>query len=467
MNDNSSTQHQAPSSAQRTSNPQVWQNMFLPNGQIPSPQKVQQPRVAQAYSNQMNVDSTDWSGVPSAPYASHTSNQASNSQSHGNSLGTPANDSILGFMQSMPTKSDDSSQHALWTELVRMKTRTLELQIAEARAKEREAEAELLKLKQMYTQKGGMEDLGSTVAGRQDVFGSLPMSATGSGQYGQGGAGLDMYGQHTRNGSATFGEIDNFTSINTGVTPIPSSTHPSVPQHAMITFDLEAMMQHNNLDNLFSWLPDFGETPQPNRVQATGQIQGVDPNDLFGLGNTQSNMVFQPSVTDTPRSVKPNITSPMNRRSHTPDEDEPANKKAKRPEKKIVVEQNSECIVCAKPLAKIMVRAPKSNIPDQIVARFACPDCRPVAQPPTLSDMYGSGSGHGIGTVDTRKRLRMAMEADDEDKAEPDSRRAFCDVCQRVFGSGTVFGGHARENMASISEFVCTGCESRYSRSVA
>jgi hypothetical protein len=457
MNVNSMNR-QAGSSTQRASDPQVWPNMYLPNGQQLQPQGLEQSRVAQPYTNQMDT-SSGWGSGPSGSYPNPISNQSS--IPHNNTTSTQTNDSVLGFMQTMPTKNEDSSQHALWTELVRMKTRTLELQIAQARAKEREAEAELLKLRQMYSQKGGLEDLSNTSGSAgQDVFGSLPMSASGSGQYGQ-GAGVDLYGQHARNNSTGFSEVDNFTGINTGtMTPAPSN-----PQHAMTTFDLEAMMQHNNLDNLFSWLPDFGETPQANRVQAPGQIQGVDPNDLFGLGNAQSNIVFQPSVTDTPRSVKPNITSPINRRSHTPDEDEPANKKAKRPEKKIVVEQGSECVLCSKPLAKIMVRAPKSNIPDQIVAQFACPDCRPVAPPPSLSDMYGSGSGHGIGTVDTRKRLRTAMEAEDEDK-EADSRRVFCDVCQRVFGSGMVYGGHARENMAAISEFVCTGCESKYSRSV-
>jgi hypothetical protein len=440
--------------------------MFLPNGQQRGQQDAQQSHSAQPYASQIHVPNAAWGGVPSPSYANQSHGQRSNLDNNGNPTSAQSNDSVLGFMQTMPNKNDDPTQHALWTELVRMKTRTLELQIAQAKAKEREAEAELLKLRQMYSQKGGMEDLNNTAGNTgQDVFGSLPMSASGSGQYGQGGSGLDMYGQNAQNGSATFGEVDNFAGVSTGInTPATSNALRMDPQHTMTTFDLEAMMQHNNLDNLFSWLPDFGETPQPNRVQAPGQIQGMDPNDLFGLGNAQSNMVFQPSITDTPRSVKPNITSPINRRSHTPDEDEPANKKAKRPEKKVVVEQTSECTMCAKPLAKIMVRAPKSNLPDQIVAQFACPDCRPVAQPPSLSDMYGSGSGHGIGTVDTRKRLRMAMEAEDEDKAEPDARRAFCDVCQRVFGSGMVFGGNARENMASISEFICTGCESKYSR---
>lgn len=428
--------------------------MFLPTGQQ---QSANQPRMNTQYTNGMNLDNAAWTSGPATTYSQPQSHSADNVQNQGNLTGPNSDDSIQGFMRSMPMKNEDPSRHALWTELVRLKTRTLELQIAEAKAKEREAEVELIKLRQMYNQKGGMEDLGSTAGEtRPDVFGSLPMSASGSAQYGQVGTGPDMYGQ---TGTRTN---DDFNMINTGLmTPAQPNSLQVDPQQSMTTFDLEAMMQHNNLDNLFSWLPDFGETPQSNRVQA-GPNQGVDPNDLFNLGNTQNNMTFQTSVTDTPRSVKPNITSPIYRRSNTPDEDEPASKKAKRPEKKIVVEQSSDCIICSKSLAKIMVRAPKSSIPDQIVAEFACPDCRPVTQPPSLSEMYGSS--HGIGTVDTRKRLRVAMEAEDEDKAEVDSRRVFCDVCQRVFGSGMVFGGHARENMASITEIVCAGCESKYSR---
>lgn len=428
--------------------------MFLPTGQQ---QPANQPRMNTQYTNGMNLDNAVWTSGPATTYRQAQSHSAGNVQNQGNLTGANSDDSIQGFMRSMPMKNEDPSRHALWTELVRLKTRTLELQIAEAKAKEREAEVELIKLRQMYNQKGGMEDLASTAGGTgQDVFGSLPMSASGSAQYGQVGTGLDMYG---RTGTANN---DDFNMVNTGLmTPAQPNSLQVDPQQSMTTFDLEAMMQHNNLDNLFSWLPDFGETPQSNRIQA-GPNQGVDPNDLFGLGNTQNNMTFQTSVTDTPRSVKPSITSPIHRRSNTPDEDEPASKKAKRPEKKIVVEQSSECIICSKSLAKIMVRAPKSSIPDQIVAEFACPDCRPVTQPPSLSEMYGSS--HGIGTVDTRKRLRVAMEAEDEDKAEVDSRRVFCDVCQRVFGSGMVFGGHARENMASITEIVCAGCESKYSR---
>jgi hypothetical protein len=431
----------------------------------PAQQSLGQAHVGQSYTNGLNnVGNSAWtndgqnaySTLPPRSQTTHTSQQPNS--------GIEGDDPVLSFMQSMPTRNEDQSRHALWTELVRLKTRTIELQIAQARAKEKEAEAELAKLRQIYRQKGGTEDL--SMATGQDVFGSLPMSVTGSAEFGQSGTGLDLYGQAGSSSNSNYGnQSNNFGNTNT-VTP----GRPIDPEHAMTTFDLEAMMQHNNLDNLFSWLPDFGETPPANRMQATstGPIHGIDPNDLYNANNNQQNqnmgMSFVP-MPDTPRSVKPNITSPIRRRSNTPDEDEPASKKAKRPEKKIVVEQISECVVCHKALAKIMVRAPKSAIPDQIRAEFTCPDCKPVPQPPSLTDVYGTGAGgHGIGTVDTRKRLRMAMEAEDEEKVESDSRRVFCDVCQRVFGSGTVVGGQGRENMAPISEFVCTGCESKYSR---
>jgi hypothetical protein len=319
-----------------------------------------------------------------------------------------------------------------------------------------------------YRDKGGDIDMSLPVqTTQQDVFGGLPMSNQGSGEYiqGQQNQSQGFYGQPGGNA------LDLGMSGNYGNTVIPPTQSSGIQSDqlptSMTTFDLEAMMQHNNLDNMFSWLPDFGDTSR-STYPVTAQSQGVDPSALFNINSTEPQRQYHDQILATPMSVKPNITSPMNRRSRTPDEDEPASKKTKRPEKKTVVEHMSECTICAKPLARIMLRAPKTSIPDLISIEYACPECRAVSQPPALSDMYGGGSGgSGIGTVDSRKRLRIAMEAVDEDKAEVEGRRAFCDVCQRVFASGMAFGGHTRENLGSILEVVCTGCDSKYSRYVS
>jgi len=63
--------------------------------------------------------------------------------------------SISSFLAEMPTNSQDPTRHVLWTELVRLKTRTLELQIAEAKQKEKEAELELARLKAVAERKAG------------------------------------------------------------------------------------------------------------------------------------------------------------------------------------------------------------------------------------------------------------------------------------------------------------------------
>jgi hypothetical protein len=415
--------------------------------------------------NDRNATMPNWntSGAGSVPQQSNRPNYLPNQPTQPPISGQTPDDPVLGFIQSMPGKDEDPTRHALWTELVRLKTRALELQIADAKAKEKEAEAELFKLKMMYREKGGEVDLSQTVVqNQQDVFGSLPMSNRGSGDYGQVDQSQNQgfYGQ-VGNGTALDSSL-NTGYGNTSLTPVQAGGMQADPTPtSMTTFDLEAMMQHNNLDNMFSWLPDFGDNSHSSYPPI--QAQGIDPNNLFNPQTVEPQQQYFDNIIATPMSVKPTITSPTIRRSRSPDEDEPASKKAKRPEKKTVVEHMSECTICAKPLARIMLRAPKTSIPDSISVEFTCPECRPVYQPPPLSDMYGSGSS-GIGTVDSRKRLRIAMEATDEEKAEVEGRRAFCDVCQRICGSGVVFGGPARENLAPIVEVVCTGCDSKYSR---
>lgn len=393
----------------------------------------------------------------------------------------PGSDPVLHFFSTMPSSQEDPSRHALWTELVRLKTRTLELQIAEAKAKEKEAEAELYRLKEIYRSKGGRHSFSQSLGGTSDV---AQNQAQGMPQYNTTGPAaasttpFNTFSQATLHPTQPFNP-DNMTASNmqtpvqnnnTLMQLVPDQVAQQQQQQqptSMTTFDLEAMMQNNNLDNMFSWLPDFGDSSQAMQGHPQGgRAGGVDPNDLLmSNGNLDSagnpfQTFYNPTIS-TPMSVKPNITSPPTRRSRTPDEDEPASKKVKRPEKKTAVDYTSSCTICSKPLAKAIVRAPKSQIPDTVSVEFACPECRPVPSPPSLNDV---ASGSGIGTVDTRKRLRIAMETEDEDKKEVDERRAFCDVCQRVFGSGMIFGGQERENLGHMTEIVCTSCDAKYSR---
>lgn len=468
---------------------QAWPDIFsISQSQQSLPQQSIQQSSQQGQNYQPRQEShvPTWSnGGGGGSYAGPTSQQmyptlSSDNPQHHQQQQPQAmgSDSVQHFFSTMPSSQDDPSRHQLWTELVRLKTRGLELQIAEAKAKEKEAEAELYRLKEIYRSKGGRQSFSQS-------FG--PGDARQEGQVVQN----QNMGQYTNTavpiGSTTpynsFGQTalplqqsqtfnpDNMTTSNLQTqTPIRNTMTQLAPDQShqqptsMTTFDLEAMMQNNNLDNLFSWLPDFGDSSQHLQAHAQGGIGGgVDPNDLLmsngDTGNPFQNFYGQP--VSTPMSVKPTITSPLTRRSRTPDDDEPASKKARKPEKKIAVEHTSSCTICSKPLAKTIVRGPKSQIPDTVSVEFACTECRTVPHPPALNDV---ASGSGIGTVDTRKRLRIAMEAEDEDKKEVDGRRGFCDVCQRVFASGMIFGGPERENLGHMTEIICTSCDAKYSR---
>ena len=99
-------------------------------------------------------------------------------------------------------------------------------------------------------------------------------------------------------------------------------------------------------------------------------------------------------------------------------------------------------------------------MPDDISVDLKCPSCAAVDAPATLPDPATMGTS--IGTVEMRKRMRATLETEDEEK-RVFVRRQFCDVCQRVVGSGRLVAG-AKENMSSIAEIVCAPCDAKYQR---
>jgi len=373
--------------------------------------------------------------------------------------------SISSFLAEMPTNSQDPTRHVLWTELVRLKTRTLELQIAEAKQKEKEAELELARLKAVAERKAGPNGGDSNVA-------------------------LDQFTAGPPAGSSTTGTAESFHPLDTypliaharppmDVGPTGMQNCLNIPQEAngapydtvptpMTPFDVEAMMQYSNMDSLFSWLPDFGETTRNDAYHQTA----IDPSNL--LASVPNKAVSHSSTLDEFREPLPAepvpFTSPSvkHQRSLSPASSSSSaarTKKTKRNgEKKIVVEHSSACLTCSKPLARILIRAPKSQIPKKISVDFRCRACRAVAAPAVVPDPQTMGTP--IGTVETRKRLRSQMEVDDEVPDE-ESRKAFCDVCQRIVGSGRVVGGEHKENMGRMAEIVCSSCDSKYQRYVA
>lgn len=401
-------------------------------------------------------------------------------------IGPASSDPVLHFFNTMPTPQDDPVRHQAWTELVRLKTRALELQIAEAKAKEKEAEAELMRLKELYRSRGGSNLFGPVDTAQQQQQQQQPLqqhqtqqqhsgqtyaaasSNVPSGPFGQAGV-QSAHPFNMSTGSLQTPIQNSMLQLNL---PDHSQSH-SQPPTSMTTFDLEAMMQNNNLDNLFSWLPDFGDSSHAQN-SLVGQTQpggGVDPNDLLVSPDPYNPFyTAQGQALSTPMSVKPNLLSPPPaRRSRTPeDDDPPSSKRVKRTEKKIAVEHTSSCQVCHKLLARAIIRAPKSHIPDKVSIDFTCTDCRAVPQTLPLNEIPAAANGSGIGTVDTRKRLRIAMEAEDEERKEVEGRRAFCDVCQRVFGSGLIAGGptegQERESLAHMTEMICASCDAKYAR---
>lgn len=469
---------------------QSWPNIFgltQPSQQMQSINNAT-PQHQYASGQDSTNGSTVWNDVSGQTYINANPGKPAYNglRTDSHNMAGASSDPVLHFFNSMPTLQDDPSRHSLWTELVRLKTRALELQIAEAKAKEKEAEAELLRLKDLYRTRGGRSSFSQPIDnGQQPIPLNQPFaqstSVTPNGPYGQ--AGLQPNQTYNPNANTVSG-------MSTGAFPTPTQNsmlqlnmsdplqsqqqQPQIPT-SMTTFDLEAMMQTNNLDNMFSWLPDFGDsTHSQNTIQGQttsgGGGGGIDPNDLL-VTSDPFNTFFNTQNLATPMSVKPNLLSPPPaRRSRSPEDDEPPSaKRAKRPEKKLAVEHIANCRVCSKPLARTIIRAPKHQIPETVSLEFTCTACRAVPQPPALNDVPAPASGSGIGTVDTRKRLRIAMEAEDEERKEVEGRRAFCDVCQRVFGSGMVSGGGSglgleRENLAHMTEIICSSCDAKYAR---
>jgi hypothetical protein len=229
-----------------------------------------------------------------------------------------------------------------------------------------------------------------------------------------------------------------------------SGNGTATPQ--VTAFDLEAIAQGSNFDNLFSWLPDEnGNFMNSAAAPDLGGFGGMM--DMSSGGNS--------AVPTTPLS--PTVKRPL-----SPDDDDespnaPPPKKGKsRGEKKIVIEQHGLCQLCAKSVARVLLRAPKTSIPTSIAVEFRCNACAHVSQP-TGTDPHGA-AGSSIGSTEARKRMRTAMEDDDIVNEESGNRRCFCDVCQRVVAVGQVIGGSDRAPLGSMAEIICASCDSKYQR---
>ncbi|KAK4685235.1 hypothetical protein P7C73_g4917, partial [Tremellales sp. Uapishka_1] len=374
------------------------------------------------------------SSMPSQPSTASTfapPQSSTNFSSIPPSTHSSAPDDIASFLGEMPQLTDDAARNTLWTEMIKLKSKSLELQIAEARRKEREAELELMRLKQQETRR-----LSMTEKDRPQ-----PLAIGGFAQA------TDYSGYPAYDFQAALPAPSFPPSSLPEVPPQPAlPLYPPPPQQAqsaalLSSFDLETMLQNSDTDNPFAWLTEMGD--------------GFSYPDPFG-----SNAVTSPSNQMHPPT--PSNGSGIKRRSLSASSDrspEPTQKKTKKnPAKKIVVERPSNCMMCRKSIARILLRAPKSQIPDPVEIAFKCLDCVPVVTPANKVEMSKNASG--IISVDTRKRMRAALEAEEHDK----ERKCFCDVCQRIIASGEILGGPLKQSLAHIAEVICNSCDSKYSR---
>ncbi|WWC63792.1 uncharacterized protein I303_106397 [Kwoniella dejecticola CBS 10117] len=379
-------------------------------------------------------------------------------------------DSISAFLSEMPTQAEDPTRHVMWTELIRLKTRTLELQIAEARRKEKEAELEILRLKAGAATKSEnmenslMRDAGSH--GPSATASSANVDDPNNGHYAM------LHQNINADPSSAVNMNMSHQQEHTTNNNMFTNTQPMTP------FDLEAMLSSENMDNFLSWLPDLGDHPLP-------EILPLAPTTDYGNASTDTNNHLpysthpvdtflpqhnshQPPISfDENQVMQSQLQSPTRRRSasaeeQSPKQSGPPSKKRRGTEKKVVVEHSTSCSMCRKILCRVMIRSPKSTMPDPIKIEVRCTDCVPIDQPSTLPD---STNGHSIGTVETRKRMRVQMEIDDEENKVRD-RRQWCDVCQRIVGSGQVIGGKGKdqESIGGIAEIICGDCDGKYQR---
>lgn len=386
-------------------------------------------------------------------------------------------DPVRPFLDGLASAAESPQRQQMWSDLIRLKTKALELQIAEARAKERAAELELHRLQSGVTRITGSNS--AQASNGQAASASFQPPATPVTATAPLGA--------TPTQQQPYGQYNSFPLVNPARSPVieasqnafndtmlASMSRPMPPpvlhsgntnsgQHTVTAFDLEAMLQENSLDNLFSWLPD-GDGNAHLIPQTAAPSDLLVNNDMMNVANaTGLRMSMDTNMNgDSNRELSPPIKRPLSPSSESSPPDPPPKKGKPRGEKKIVIEQHGSCQNCGKAVARVLLRAPKTSIPIPISVEFRCPDCTGVYQPPTL-DPHGA-AGSNIGSTEARKRMRTAMEDDDLVNEEPGSRRCFCDVCQRVVACGQIVGGPERSPLGNMAEIICASCDSKYQR---
>ena len=419
---------------------------------------------------------------PQQSHQQHTPQPpASTSSSNMTGPLTQPSERFDAVLAAMPSKGEDAARHNMFAELIRFKTRVLEYEIAEARRREHEAEIQLAQWRAAAARTLAQTE--STNLSPAHTFAPAPEMPRMPNIPPQPPVAADMVpsASHTTeypslmNPAPLHGRNNSLPNQPQPDLPVPAPPPPENAPTPMTMLDVEAMMLQTNLDSLSSWLSGYGEPPPrmsqppPPPPQQHNHNGTIDSADLF-LPNLAT-IAENASAIEAERSASfsqppPSLISPTKRRSMSPVSEAnthspPAAKRTKRTtEKKVVVERAANCRQCNKSLARIMFRAPRAQIPDDISIDLMCPDCAHVICPHPVQD---STTGSTIGTVDLRKRLRASMEVEDEEKKAM-VRRSFCDVCQRMVCLGRLVRGDGKENLSGMAEIVCASCDARYQR---
>jgi hypothetical protein len=384
-------------------------------------------------------------------------------------------DPFQTLLEQMPGRDEDPARQAMFTELIKLRTKTLELQIAEARRKEKEAELELERLKrggpgpssQLQTQtpsqpQSQLHTLQPPQAGQNYFQTNLPPvpstdyhhNSTPSLPTEQSSSGLtDLFNGYSTYGAPANDHDGSSMGLNNSLTldNDGNATGLQVGSTMMNPFDLEAM-QASSMEDWFNIFPNAMDSLDTQLNNSNPNPSPFFPQYTHESPATQLKLEPAPTPSRTKRSPSPSSST-----TSTP----PPAKRVKKIEKKLTIEQQILCATCATPITRVILRAVKSHLPDELVITLRCTRCAPIKIMTSLPDLAGK-DGAVMGTVDVRKRLRISMESEDEDHRLAD-RRIFCDVCQRATGSGRIVDKD-QERLNHMSELVCLSCDRKYQR---
>ena len=353
------------------------------------------------------------------------------------------------LVQDMPLHEGDSARYQAYTELIKMKTRSLELDIAVAKQKEREADLELAQFRAVVDPLIRDPD--------------QPTQAEGVAQEAQSSISTGMLpaqpmDQHFNVDAYPFDpELAMSLNAQFASDPVPPATTSA--DLSLTTFDFDSLLQSANLDmdGLLSWLPSM-DTQSGTDLPTT-----LDPSRLH-LSDSEYTVPAPVEATDVKRESTHSLSNAAKRRLSSPEEAVPtANSTSKKPKKggkRGTLEDSAICASCYAPLLRVMVRATAEELPKSLELQLHCRSCRPVEcmnSPPEVT------AGSHFVTLEVRKRLRISMEIEDEEHHAVD-RRVFCDVCQRLVASGQVKDASSAESVLSMAEIICPSCDGKYQR---